>query len=152
MTMPQGHSRVPEFLYYLLALIGFVGTQVQFLPAYLPLGFVPSLIGFLKDSVANPASTFLLVDVLVLATAAFIWMFGEARRLAMRGAWFYFLASLLIGVSTFMPLFFAMRERRLRRDTPGGRWTLQGADWLAVGISVLLCVAAMVYSLSRIPG
>ncbi len=152
MMQSQVHSRVPEFLYYLLAAIGFVGTQVQFLPAYLPLGFVPSLIGFVKDSVANPASTFLLVDVLVLATAAFIWMFGEARRLAMRGAWFYFVGSLLIGVSTFMPLFFAMRERRLRYGTPSGPWALQGADWLGVGLGILLCVAAMAYSLSRIPG
>lgn len=145
-------SRSAEYLYLLLAAIGFVGTQVQFIPAYLPMGFVPSLLGFMKDSVANPASTFLLVDVLVLATAAFIWMFGEARRLGMRAPWLYFLGSLLIGVSTFMPLFFAMRERRLRSGTASGGWGLQGADWLGIGLSVLLCLLALIYSLSRIPG
>lgn len=152
MDMPTHRSQVPEFLFYLLALIGFVGTQVQFLPEYLPAGFVGSLIGFIKDSVANPASTFLLIDVLVLATTAFIWMFGEARRIGMRGAWVYWLGSLLIGVSTFMPLFFALRERRLRTGAATGEWALRGSDWLGVGLSIALCLLAAAYSLLHIPG
>jgi hypothetical protein len=145
----QGRSRVPEMLYFLLAAIGLIGTQVQ-LPAYLPAGFVPGTALFWKDALANAAGKFLVVDIFVLGTAVFIWMFGEARRLAMRGAWIYWLGSLLIGISLFVPLFFAMRERRLRSGATG-EWRLEGGDWIAVLLSVALCVGAAVYSLFHIP-
>lgn len=150
MSTNAPRSRVPEFLYYLLALIGLVGAQVQ-LPAYLPAGFVPGTIAFWKDALANPAGIFLVVDIFVLGSACFVWIFGEARRLGMRGVWGYLLGALLIGISIFVPLFLAMRERRLRSGETTGAWRLEGSDWLGIGLLLAMCLLAAAYSLARIP-
>lgn len=144
-------SRTPELLFWLLAVLGAIGTQAQ-LPAYLPLGFVPGTIAFWKDALANPAGVFLVADIFVLGAAMFVWMLGECRRLAMRGAWIYLLGALLIGISIFVPIFFAMRERKLRADTAAGAWRLEGTDWLAIVMMLGLCAAAVGYSVTNVPG
>lgn len=144
-------SRLPEFLFWLLAVLGLVGTQAQ-LPAYLPLGFVPGTIRFWQDALANPAGIFLVADIFVLGCACFIWIFGEARRLAMRGSWLYLLGALFIGISLFVPIFFAVRERRLRSGQAAGEWRLEGMDWVAIALLIASCLVAVAYSLVNIPG
>lgn len=143
-------SRTTECLFWLLAVLGAIGTQAQ-LPAYLPQGFVPGTISFWKDALANPAGVFLVADIFVLGTAVMVWMLGECRRLSMPGAWLYLVASLLIGVSIFVPVFFAMRERKRRTDAGTGTWRIEGSDWIAITLMLALCAAAVGYSVMNVP-
>lgn len=142
-------SRAPEYLYWLLAALGFIGTQAQ-LPAYLPRGLVTGTYEFWRDALRNPAGIFLVVDIFVLGSAVVVWMLGECRRLAMPGAWLYLVASLVIGISIFVPVFFAMRERK-RRTADAGPWRLEGTDWLAVAMMLAMCAAAVAYSVTHVP-
>lgn len=144
-------SRTPECLFWLLAVLGAVGTQAQ-LPAYLPHGLVTGTVEFWRDGLANPAGVFLVADIFVLGTAMAVWMMGECRRLSMRGAWIYLVASLVIGVSTFVPIFFAMRERRLRGAAAVGTWRLEGSDWLAIVLMLGMSGVAVGYSVLHVPG
>ncbi|MCC2658128.1 MAG: hypothetical protein K0Q76_3236 [Panacagrimonas sp.] len=146
----DAQSRTPEYLFWFLALLGAIGTQAQ-LPAYLPHGLVNGTIEFWKDALINPAGVFLVADIFVLASAVVVWTFGECRRLSMPRAWLYLVASLVIGVSIFVPVFFAMRERKRRTDAGAGTWRLEGSDWIAVGMMLALCVAAVGYSLMNVP-
>lgn len=143
-------TRTPEYLFWFLALLGAIGTQAQ-LPAYLPHGLVAGTIAFWKDALLNPAGIFLVADIFVLGSAVVVWMLGECRRLAMPGAWLYLVASLVIGVSIFVPVFFAMRERKRRTDTGAGTWRLEGTDWIAIAMMLALCAAAVAYSLMNVP-
>ena len=67
----------------------------------------------------------------------------EARRLQMRGIWFYLVGSLLIAVSMTFPLFMALRERKLAA-TQAEAGTLNAAEilWvLVLGIGILVYMA-----------
>lgn len=143
-------SRIPEYLFWLLAVLGFIGTQAQ-LPAYLPHGLVAGTFEFWRDALRNPAGIFLVADIFVLGTAVVVWMLGECRRLAMPGAWLYLVASLVIGVSIFVPVFFAMRERKRRTDAGTGTWRLEGADWIAIALMLAMSGAAVGYSVMNVP-
>ena len=50
---------------------------------------------FWQETLVNPASRLITVDVFFLGLAVFVWMVLEARRLGMRGVWLY----LLFGIS-----------------------------------------------------
>ncbi len=146
----QPPGRGLEWLYAGLALVGLIGTGVQVL-GYFDAGFIGANLAFWKDTVATPASTFIVVDILVLAAAVFVWMFGECRRLGLRGVWAYFLASVFIGVSFAFPLFLAHRQRALRlRGEHNG--SPAGADWIAVALAIIAALVAAAYSLGHRPG
>jgi hypothetical protein len=141
-----------ELLLIGLGLVGLVGTWAQGFH-YLAHGFVSGNVMFWRETVATPASTFITVDILVLAAGVFVLMFAEGRRLGLGAGWLwaYFLASLFVGISFAVPLFLAHRQRRIRLRRPAEAGSPAGADWLAIGIAVIIAVAAMTYSLRNIP-
>jgi hypothetical protein len=128
-----------------------VGTWAQAFD-YLALGLVPGNVQFWRETVATPASTFITVDVLVLAAAFFVVMFAEGRRLGIGAGWLwgYFFASLLVAVSCAVPLFLAHRHRRIRRR-PAEAARRPVRDWIAIGIAVLIVLVAVGYSLRHVP-
>lgn len=142
-----------ELLYVAIGLAALVATGAQ-LPAYLPLGLVEGNLRFWQDTVATPASTFILVDIFFFGAAILIWMFGECRRLGIGAgwAWGYFLASAFIGISIAMPLFMAHRQRRIRLQQPDQQGLPEGADFVGIAIVLASAVAAAAYSLGHIPG
>lgn len=136
--------------YIALAVVGLVGSWAQVL-GMLPLGFIGATSAFWKEALTTPSSTFLVVDILVLAAVAFTWLFGECRRLGMSAgwAWFYFAGSTLIAISCFFPLFMAHRERQLRQR--GATAAPQGSDLIGVALAVATALAGAAYSLTHIP-
>jgi len=147
----SSRSFVPmEWLFIGLGVLGLAGTWAQAF-GYLDHGFLAGNVAFWRETVATPASTFITVDVLVLAAALFLWMFAEGRRLGITPMWLwvYFLASTLIGISFAVPLFLAHRHRRIRLHRPAEVGAPEGADWIAIAVALLIAVAAVAYSLSR---
>ncbi len=53
------------------------------------------------------------MDLLVSVIVFWFFMFTEARKLQMKNAWLYLLATLLVGLSFALPLFLYFRERKL---------------------------------------
>lgn len=51
-------------------------------------------------------------DLVVVVTAASIFIVVEGRRIGMRGAWIFIPLSLLTAAAFTVPLFLALRERR----------------------------------------
>jgi hypothetical protein len=137
-----------EWLFVGIGLLGLLGTWAQAF-GYLEHGFVAGNLQFWRETVATPASTFITVDLLVLAAALFLWMFAEGRRLGIGAAWLwgYFLASTLVGISFAVPLFLAHRHRRIRLHRPVEAGAPAGVDWIAIAIAFLIAVAAVAYSL-----
>ena len=88
----------------------------------------------------TPASRFIGVDIIMLCMAVWLWMLTEARRIGLRGVWWYIAGSVLIGVSTFVPLFLAHREvARARRGEGREGAGLHAGDW--AGMALVLVVA-----------
>jgi hypothetical protein len=141
-----------EIIYYALAIAGLIGTWAQVF-GYLQLGFFAGTIQFWQETVATPASSFIMVDIIVLAAAVFVLMFAEGRRLGIGAGWLwtYYLGSTLVGISCFVPLYLAHRQRVLRARHPEQNVSPHGMDWLAIGLALLLGLAAVAYSLLHIP-
>lgn len=129
-----------------LALAGTWGNNIQ----YLSLGFLGANLRFWQDTLANPASRSITVDVLFLFVAVSIWMFLEARRLGMRGAWLYVILGVFIAISVTFPLFLLNRERALQRqggDSEGGQ--LGTVEITGLLLFALVGCAYTVMALSR---
>ncbi|HKP66523.1 MAG TPA: DUF2834 domain-containing protein [Casimicrobiaceae bacterium] len=109
----------------LLALVGTWGNNV----AYLSLGFVGANMTFWQETLVNPASRSITVDLFFLGIAMFVWMVLEARRLGMRGVWLYLLFGMLVAISVTVPIFLINRERALAvRESSSTAGTLSAPD------------------------
>jgi hypothetical protein len=132
MTVTRKMLCVVYALIGLVALVGTWGNNVD----YLHLGFVGATVNFWQETLANPASRSITVDILFLSLAAIIWLLLEARRLSMRGAWLYIIAGTFVAISAAFPAFLIHRERVLAaRDTSSSSGTLTALD--IIGLSIL---------------
>ena len=123
-----------------LALIGTWGNNLQ----YLHFGVVGGNVQFWRETLANPASRSITVDILFLSLAVTIWMLFEARRLAMRGVWLYVFFAVVVAVSFTFPIFMINRERALSAQegsSPAG--VLKPMDILGL---CLLSIAFVAYT------
>ena len=122
-------NRIRQAIYAALTVIGFVWTNyylVQFIidvkgefTAANLLNF--DIIAFVDQVYANPASSFIGVDVTIAALCAILLIVTEARRLKMRLWGFYIAAIFLVSFGFGFPLFLFMRERKLAESitSPG---------------------------------
>lgn len=120
-------------VYAAIALAALIGTWSHNL-AYMDRGFVGANLAFWQDTLANPATRSITVDLFFLGIAVSIWMILEARRLGMRGAWLYLLFGIVIAISVTVPIFLINRERALAArspDTPAGTLTIADISGLA---------------------
>ena len=134
----------------LLALVGTWGNDLQYFR--MGLGYVGFTVRFWEDTLADPASRSITVDILFFSLAATVWMLLEARRLGMRWPWLYVVGSLLIAVSVMYPLFLINRERALAKGEPppssaGG--SLRVYDVIGLILLGVAFTAYIVITLSR---
>ena len=101
------------YFYGLLAVAGLVSTWSYNL-AYMRENGGFSLVGFVQGGFANPAAASLSCDILVVALAASVWMVVEARRGGVRRGWVFPLLGWFVAMAFAIPLFWAVRERRVR--------------------------------------
>jgi hypothetical protein len=136
MNAPRKTLCVAYALIALLALVGTWGHNLQ----YLSLGPIGGTLHFWRETLVNPASRSITVDIFFYSLSVTLWMVMEARRLGMRGVWIYVLLGVLIAVSFTFPLFMCHRERALAAldgSAVGGALTRADA-------AVLLLVALVV--------
>lgn len=71
---------------------------------------------FLDDIFANPATVTVTVDLLILGVAIVVFLVVEASRLGMRRPWLWAILAVPLPGAFLVPLFFVLRERRLRSE------------------------------------
>lgn len=115
-THLSSRDKILVVAYLLLAAIALVGTQTTLAFHFADGGDFGS---FLTDPVVNPASTFFVIDVLVVAVAALVLMIVEGRRLGMRHLWVYVALTFVVAISVAFPLFLAARQLTFGRSATG---------------------------------
>jgi hypothetical protein len=122
--------------YGVIAVLALIGTWGNNLP-YLQSGFA----AFWQDTLANPASRSITVDIFFLILAVFVLMVLEARRLAMRGVWLYLIFGMLVAISVTVPIFLINRERAMAAakplDAAGSLHAADVAGLVAVGLAAI---------------
>lgn len=102
------------FAYGTLAAGALVATQWQLI-RFFRLPDNGGVWGFITDGFANPAASFLTLDLLMIALAAIIFMIVEGRRVGARHIWIYIVISLAVAISVAFPLFLLARQLRIGR-------------------------------------
>ena len=106
-------ENVVSLIYLSIALAGAVLptlANIEFVKLYGP-GF--DIGRFISLANVNPAAQSISRDLLFLASAVFVWMSLESRRLGMRNFWVVILGTFTIAIAFSAPLFLFLRERRL---------------------------------------
>lgn len=133
-------------VYAVVGFVAFTGTWIhgiKFIEMHL--GFWGFWRIYYEQSIDNLAGRSNLVDLYLFGYCVFIWMIMEARRLKIRFIWLYPAAFLLIGVSTFVPIFMIIREHALAAQeggTVGG--TMKKFDVFALSVAFLGLIAIVI--------
>ena len=102
-----------KWIYLLLAIFGAVLptlANIEFAKSYGP-GFDLKL--FIDLANNNPASQSLSRDLFIGASAVFVWIISEAKRLEMKNLWVVILTTFTIAFAFSAPLFLYLRELRI---------------------------------------
>jgi hypothetical protein len=105
-------SKSTEYFYILCSIAGLIITwyfNIQFMIDHA--GF--SLVTFLQETFATNGSASIASDFIIVGMVFLVWSFKEAKRLDMRGWWFFFLVTFGVAMAFTMPLFMLVRERRI---------------------------------------
>jgi hypothetical protein len=101
-------------IFYLgLAFVGAVGPY-SFLGQFL----MNHGLNFSEMSVqlwASPVSSYFGINMIISAFVTILFIFGEGRRLKIKGLWLPLIATVLVGVSCGLPLFLYLRRLNLDR-------------------------------------
>ena len=103
----------PKTVYLLLCVLGTVLPYSQLVPFVREHGLDLRLL--VEQLFANRIGAFFGLDVVVSALVVFVLVWVEGRRAEMRHLWAPVAATLLVGVSLGLPLFFYLREDRLQQ-------------------------------------
>lgn len=136
-------------VYALAGLLALVGTWSNNLH-YFDQGMLAANLQFWQETMVNPASRSITIDILLFGFVGLCWMLLEARRLAMRHVWIYVLASMFVAISAAFPAFLIHRERVLAaREGGANAGTLGVSDLLWL---LLVGAASAGYTLFALPG
>lgn len=111
---PLGMESTTERLLLILTVLGFIVPNVC-VGLYLA-GEGLDIGGYFSLWTASIPSTQLLLDLIIAASAFFIWAAVEGPRAQIKRWWLCIPASLLVGLCFGLPLFLLMRERALSID------------------------------------
>jgi uncharacterized membrane protein (UPF0136 family) len=103
-------------IFLILTILGFIAPYYYFLQIR-----EFDLAGFFQQISASELLSGLAMDLLVAVIVFWFFMFTETRKLQMKNAWVYVLATLLVGLSFALPLFLYFRERKLQSIGGGTR-------------------------------
>jgi hypothetical protein len=98
-------------LYFILAVIGFVGPY-YFLISFLTAHGVDGK-AFVQQLFGTKISTFFAVDLMVSSVVFLRYLGQEATRYSIEYRWVYVVALLTVGLSFALPLFLYVRESHL---------------------------------------
>ena len=97
-----------KHIFLVLTIIGFIAPYYFFLQVH---DF--DLNALFQQFAASKILSGTAMDLLVSVIVFWFFMFTEAKKLDMKNAWIYLLATLLVGLSFALPLFLYFRERKL---------------------------------------
>lgn len=100
-----------RYVYLILCVVGTILPYWKLLPWITQHGLSVSLL--FAELFSTRIGAFFGLDVIVSALALFVFVFFEGRRAGVPRRWLPIIATLLVGVSLGLPLFFYLRQRQL---------------------------------------
>ena len=102
-----------SYLYLILAIFGALLPMLSNYNFAIEYGSNFDLFKFIQLATINPAAESISRDLFIGASAVFIWIINESKKLNIKNMWIVYIGTFLIAFAFSAPLFLFLRERRL---------------------------------------
>ncbi len=102
-----------SYLYLFLSILGAILPMMANYDFAIEYGNSFDIKNFISLANANPAAQSISRDLLVGATAVFIWIVNESKKLHIKNMWVVYIGTFLIAFAFSAPFFLFLRERRI---------------------------------------
>ena len=109
----KDNKYVLSYLYLGLSILGAILPMISNFNFAMEYGSSFDLNKFIQLANANPAAESISRDLLIGASAVFIWIVNESRKLNIKNMWIVYAGTFLIAFAFAAPFFLFLRERRL---------------------------------------
>ena len=112
-TLLKDNKYLLSYLYLLLSILGAILPMISNFNFAMEYGSSFDINKFIQLANANPAAESISRDLLIGASAIFIWIVNESRKLNMKNMWIVYVGTFLIAFAFSAPFFLFLRERRI---------------------------------------
>ena len=102
-----------SYLYLILSILGAILPMMANFDFAMEYGNNFDIKNFISLANANPAAQSISRDLLVGASAIFIWIVNESKKLNIKNMWIVYFGTFLIAFAFSAPFFLFLRERRI---------------------------------------
>ena len=102
-----------SYLYLILAIFGAVFPMLSNYNFAMEYGSSFDIAKFIHLANINPAAESISRDLFIGASAIFIWIVNESKKLNIKNMWVVYIGTFLIAFAFSAPFFLFLRERRL---------------------------------------
>ena len=112
-SLLKDNKYILSYLYLLLSILGAILPMISNFNFAMEYGTNFDINQFIQLANANPAAESISRDLLIGASAVFIWIVNESRKLNMKNMWIVYVGTFLIAFAFSAPFFLFLRERRI---------------------------------------
>jgi len=112
-SLLKGNKYILSYLYLFLSILGAILPMISNFNFAIEYGSSFDINQFIQLANANPAAESISRDLLIGASAVFIWIVNESRKLNMKNMWIVYTGTFLIAFAFSAPFFLFLRERRI---------------------------------------
>ena len=109
----KDNKKILCYLYLFLSILGAILPMMANFDFAMKYGNSFDIKSFIDLANANPAAQSISRDLLVGASAIFIWIVNESKKLDIKNMWIVYLGTFLIAFAFSAPFFLFLRERRI---------------------------------------
>ena len=102
-----------SYLYLLIAILGAIFPMLSNFHFTVEYGLAFDIKKFIQLANANPAAESISRDLFIGASAIFIWIINESKKLSIKNMWIVYVGTFLIAFAFSAPFFLFLRERRI---------------------------------------
>tara|TARA_Y100000589_G_scaffold283804_1_gene282241 strand:+ start:274 stop:642 length:369 start_codon:yes stop_codon:yes gene_type:complete len=113
LNLLKGKNSRLSFLYLFLSILGAILPMISNYHFAMEYGPAFDIKKFILLANANPAAESLSRDLFIGASAIFIWIVNESKKLEIKNMWIVYFGTFLIAFAFSAPFFLFLRERRI---------------------------------------
>tara|TARA_B100000900_G_C19993455_1_gene478734 strand:- start:124 stop:492 length:369 start_codon:yes stop_codon:yes gene_type:complete len=102
-----------SYFYLSLAILGAILPTISNFHFAYEYGLAFDIKKFIELANNNPAAESISRDLFISASAIFLWIINESKKLEIKNMWIVYLGTFLIAFAFSAPLFLFLRERRI---------------------------------------
>ncbi len=111
--LSNDNKYILSYIYLILSILGAILPMLANYNFAIEYGSTFDITQFIQLANANPAAESISRDLLIGASAIFIWIVNESKKLNIKNMWIVYVGTFIIAFAFSAPFFLFLRERRI---------------------------------------